>query len=107
MVLEGSFVFSAADRADGGAGRIDVRTPVATINVERGRVAGRAAPEAELNLFTLVRNFDGSLGRALVSTTAGSVSVVQSIPVPAVGVGCSSPRSVRPMPRARVAGSLR
>ncbi|MBO6784526.1 MAG: hypothetical protein JJ899_14825, partial [Alphaproteobacteria bacterium] len=75
VVLEGSFVFTAPDKIDAGGGRIDVRTPVATINVERGRVAGRAAPEAELNLFTLVRNFDGSLGRALVSTTAGSVAL--------------------------------
>ncbi|MBT6309369.1 MAG: hypothetical protein HOJ20_05980, partial [Rhodospirillaceae bacterium] len=73
VVLEGSFVFTTPDKLDAGGGQIDVRTPVATINVERGRVAGRAAPEAELNLFTLVRNFDGSLGRALVATTAGTM----------------------------------
>ncbi|CAN0538332.1 unnamed protein product, partial [Laminaria digitata] len=75
VVLEGAFTFASPKFADGSAGKIDVRTPVATINVEGGRIAGRAAPEAELNLYTLIRNFDGSLGRALVSTTAGSLAL--------------------------------
>ncbi|MEP4887587.1 MAG: hypothetical protein ABJ215_14535, partial [Alphaproteobacteria bacterium] len=79
VVLEGSFVFTTPDKIDSGGGQIDVRTPVATINVERGRVAGRAAPEAELNLFTLVRNFDGSLGRALVATTAGTMLLTEEL----------------------------
>lgn len=79
VVLEGSFVFTTPNKLDAGGGQIDVRTPVATINLENGRVAGRAAPEAELNLFTLVRNFDGSLGRALVATTAGTMVLSEEL----------------------------
>jgi len=75
VVLEGAFTFSAPE----GGGKIDVRTPVATINVEGARVVGRAAPEAELNLFTLVRNFDGSLGRILISTTAGTLALTTEL----------------------------
>jgi len=79
VVLEGAFTFSAPADTGNGAGNIDVRTPVATVNVQGGRVAGRAAPEAELNLFTLVRNFDGSLGRILISTTAGTLALTTEL----------------------------
>ena len=40
--------------------------------VEGGRLIGKAAPEAVENKFTLMRNFDGTLGRAVVATASAS-----------------------------------
>ncbi|CAN0507398.1 unnamed protein product, partial [Laminaria digitata] len=45
---------------------------VAAVRVEDGRLIGNAAPEAVENKFTLMRNFDGTLGRAVVATASAS-----------------------------------
>jgi len=76
FVLHGQFGFSHGSPSFSGDPAAIVRTPVATLQVQNGRIAGRAAAEAVENIFTLLRNADGSLGFARV-ITAGAAIVLQ------------------------------
>ena len=73
FMVSGPFSFAAPPGGSAGANALTVRTPVATVRVEGGRLVGRAAPEAVENKFTLMRNFDGTLGRAVVATASASI----------------------------------
>ncbi len=76
FVLHGQFGFAHRSGSfSGGPGAV-VRTPVATLQVHNGRVAGKAAAEAVENVFTLLKNGDGSLGFMRV-VTAGAAVVLQ------------------------------
>jgi len=77
FVLHGQFGFSHRSSSFSGDPGAVVRTPVATLQVHNGRVAGRAAAEAVENVFTLLRNPDNSLGFTRV-VTAGAAIVLQS-----------------------------
>lgn len=73
FVVNGPFSFAAPPGGSAGANALTVRTPVASVRVEGGRLVGKAAPEAVENKFTLMRNFDGTLGRAVVATASASI----------------------------------
>ena len=73
FMVNGPFSFAAPPGGSAGANVLTVRTPVASVRVEGGRLVGRAAPEAVENKFTLMRNFDGTLGRAVIATASASV----------------------------------
>jgi Ca2+-binding RTX toxin-like protein len=77
FVLHGPFGFSHRSESFSGAAGAVVRTPVATLQVHNGRVAGRAAAEAVENVFTLLKNADNSLGFTRV-VTAGAAIMLQS-----------------------------
>ena len=72
FVINGPFSFASPPGGVIAANAITVRTPVATVRLEGGRLVGRAAPEAVENRFTLVRNFDGTLGRAVIATASAA-----------------------------------
>ena len=72
FVINGPFSFASPPGGSAAANVLTVRTPVASVRVEGGRLIGRAAPEAVENKFTLTRNFDGTLGRAVVATASAS-----------------------------------
>ena len=76
FVLHGRFGFSHRSESFSGDPGAIVRTPVATLQVNNGRVAGRAAAEAVENVFTLLRNPDSTLGFTRV-LTAGAAIVLQ------------------------------
>ncbi len=76
FVLHGRFGFSHRSESFSGEPGAIVRTPVATLQVNNGRVAGRAAAEAVENVFTLLRNPDSTLGFTGV-LTAGATIVLQ------------------------------
>jgi Ca2+-binding RTX toxin-like protein len=77
FVISGPFSFASPPGGVIAANALTVRTPVASVRLEGGRLVGRAAPEAVENRFTLVRNFDGTLGRAVIAT-AGATYVLQN-----------------------------
>ena len=77
FVINGPFSFASPPGGNIAANALTVRTPVASVRLEGGRLVGKAAPEAVENRFTLVRNFDGTLGRALIAT-ASATYVLQS-----------------------------
>ncbi|MFT7571548.1 MAG: Ca2+-binding RTX toxin-like protein, partial [Paracoccaceae bacterium] len=72
FMINGPFSFASPPGGSAGANALTVRTPVASVRLEGGRLIGRAAPEAVENKFTLMRNFDGTLGRAVVATASAS-----------------------------------
>lgn len=72
FVINGPFSFASPPGGAAGANALTVRTPVASVRLEGGRLIGRAAPEAVENKFTLMRNFDGTLGRAIIATASAS-----------------------------------
>lgn len=72
FVINGPFSFASPPGGSAGANALTVRTPVASVRLEGGRLIGKAAPEAVENKFTLMRNFDGTLGRAVVATASAS-----------------------------------
>ncbi|MBK19930.1 MAG: hypothetical protein CMM52_13945 [Rhodospirillaceae bacterium] len=76
FVLHGRFGFSHRSESFSGDPGAIVRTPVATLQVNNGRVAGRAAAEAVENVFTLLRNPDSTIGFTRV-LTAGAAIVLQ------------------------------
>ncbi len=77
FVISGPFSFAGPPGGSIAANALTVRTPVASVRLEGGRLVGKAAPEAVENRFTLVRNFDGTLGRAVIAT-ASATYVLQS-----------------------------
>lgn len=72
FMINGPFSFASPPGGSAGANALTVRTPVASVRLEGGRLIGKAAPEAVENKFTLMRNFDGTLGRAVVATASAS-----------------------------------
>jgi len=76
FVLHGRFGFSHRSESFSGDPGAIVRTPVATLQVNNGRIAGRAAAEAVENVFTLLRNPDSTIGFTRV-LTAGAAIVLQ------------------------------
>jgi Ca2+-binding RTX toxin-like protein len=73
FVLQGAFGVEHRSGSFSGDPAMVVRTPVATVHLQNGRLAGRAAPEAVDNVFTLLRGGDGLLGFARVVTAGGAI----------------------------------
>lgn len=82
FVIQGGFAFTDNSRGDDGG--LSIRTPVATLSLDDGQVIGRAAAEAQINMFALVQNNDGSLGNLVVATA--NASTVLSTPFQTVQV---------------------
>ena len=72
FMINGPFSFAAPPGGPVAANALTVRTPVASVRLEGGRLTGKAAPEAVENKFTLLRGFDGSIGRAVIATASAS-----------------------------------
>ncbi len=70
-VVEGVFVFVSGSIAKTMPDAMTVNTPVASIGVRGTKVAGRAAPEGEDNVITLLTEADGAVGEITVSTELG------------------------------------
>lgn len=75
FVIRGQF---SIDNTEGGGDPADtvlVRTPVATVTVRGARIIGKAAPEAQANVFVLLPGRGGAVGTVAVAT-AGAVVVL-------------------------------
>ena len=76
-VVQGVFSFVSGEIAETGPEAMAVRTPVATIGIRGTRVAGRAAPEGEVNTVTLLPSAEGEVGEVVVRN-AGGVRVLNA-----------------------------
>ena len=76
-VVQGVFSFVSGEIAETGPEAMAVRTPVATIGIRGTRVAGRAAPEGEVNTVTLLLSAEGEVGEVVVRN-AGGVRVLNA-----------------------------
>ena len=72
FMINGPFSFSSPPGGLVAANALTVRTPVASVRLEGRRLVGKAAPEAVENKYTLLRAFDGTLGRAVIATASAS-----------------------------------
>ena len=93
-VIQGVFSFVSGEIAETAPEAMAVKTPVATIGIRGTRVAGRAAPEGEINTVTLLATAEGEVGEIVVGNDGGSRvlnAANQSVEVQSTSRAPSSP----------------
>jgi Ca2+-binding RTX toxin-like protein len=71
QIVLGVFSFVSGQIAKSSPEGMTVSTPVAVLGIRGTAVAGRAAPEGQENLITLLPNADGTVGEVIVSNGGG------------------------------------
>ncbi len=98
-VVEGVFVFVSGEIAKTTPDAMIVNTPVATIGVRGTKVAGRAAPEGEDNIITLLEEADGQVGEIAVTTGVGVQVLNQAFQTTVVNSAAAVPLPPQVIPR--------